>query len=336
MTRTNLPDESSIGLRMKVGKSPVKCPCVDPAHDQQGEATDRLRALSSKDTQYITEDYLSRGFRPFETMTRFGIDSCSFKDCQEPIDETCRQKMVDWAFRVSDHFHTSREIVSYAFSFLDRFVSRCTCDRTAFKLASMTSLYMAIKLFNPKQISIHSLSDLSRGEFTFDHIAEMERVILKTLDWMLNPPTIQSFIGSLHEYIPLDDPSLLHAVYQRATFFSELALYDYALIVERRLHLAIASILNAIEGIDDSAESRKTQQEFIRSITRAIGADFNLDAIDSIQGRLWYLYSCSAQLHEDDASSHQASMCHVTSKGSETTMGRLAHSPVSVQHSRHF
>jgi hypothetical protein len=293
--------------------------------------------MARKDLQYTCEDYLSRAFHQTGGgVTHLGIDSCSFQDCEEPIDGVCREKMVDWAFRVSDHFQTSREIVSYAFSFLDRFVSRCSCDRTAFKLASMTSLYMATKLFNPKQISIQSLSDLSRGEFTTAHIAEMERVILTTLDWKLNPPTIQSFIDSIHPYLPVADRGLLHAVYQRAVFFSELAMYDYQLVLESRLNLAIACILNAMEGIDDSPESRHTQLEFVRDLTAAMGIEVGMDAIDRMQGRLWFLYSCSAQLLDDDAFTHQTSKHPVASKGATTGMECFAHSPVSVRQTRHY
>jgi hypothetical protein len=89
------------------------------------------------------------------------------------VDVVCREKMCDWSYRVADHFRTDRETVAYSFSFLDRFVDHCCTDRTAYKLAAMTTLYLATKMFNNKIISIASLAELSRGEFDIHHIAEV-------------------------------------------------------------------------------------------------------------------------------------------------------------------
>ena len=59
------------------------------------------------------------------------------------VDAVCREKMCEWSYRVCDHFHVPRDMVAISFSYLDRFLDRCQCDRTTFKLAAMTTLYMA-------------------------------------------------------------------------------------------------------------------------------------------------------------------------------------------------
>jgi len=245
---------------------------------------------------------------------------------EEPkIDAVCREKMCEWGYKVCDHFRTSREIVAFAFSFLDRFVDRhdgtssggvgyCCYDRTSFKLAAMTSLYMATKIFNPKHISITSLAELSRGEFDTHDIAEMERTILETLEWRLNPPTAQGFIDRVFDlFLPSGsiggddvdvDPSLAVAVYQRSVFFAELAVYDYSLITEQRVAVAIACIFNAMEGIDGSEDTRVRQEKFLDEMESRMNVSICGSVVDDIQGRLWLLYSCSAQLKEDTSTSH--------------------------------
>ena len=331
-----MPDNSSICLRMKGVKYIADAQALECSFNA---AVDSLMIMQSQDAQYCCGDYLSRchrGTKGSKDLGVHGVESMSTKDGEEPLDVICREKMVDWAMRVSDHFQTRREIVSYAFSFLDRFVDRCPCDRTSFKLASMTSLYMATKLFNPKQISIVSLAELSRGEFDVAHIAEMERVILKELDWKLNPPTVQSFVGLLQVFLSLEDSVLRSAVYQRAIFFAELALYDYLLVPMSRLQIAIASILNALEGIDDSQESRQMQEDFHHDVERALVTKIPLEAIDDVQARLWFLYSCSAQLEDDDAFLHQSSKRQVVRKVSIQGMESFAHSPVSVRQTRQY
>lgn len=109
--------------------------------------------------------------------------------------------MAQWEYRIVDYFDASRDLVGIAFSFLDRFTAKCTCDRQAYKLAAITSLFIAMKLHAPRRFSIDTLAALSRGEFEDSQIAQMELIMLKTLDWRLSPPTTQSFIHRWASYI---------------------------------------------------------------------------------------------------------------------------------------
>jgi Cyclin, N-terminal domain/Cyclin, C-terminal domain len=298
------------------------------------------------------------------------------------VDATCREKMCEWSYRVCDHFHTPREIVAFSMSFLDRFVDRryssnsghctaaaaaaaagCDFDRTGFKLAAMTTLYLATKVFNGKQISIGTLAELSRGEFEVAHIAEMERVILATLDFRLSPPTIQAFIGFFIQLIPVtsnhhegndnDDDKLTarREIYQRAIFFAELCAYDYSLIRHNRSLLAVAAILNAMEGggdddmLEDPIMAEDMRVDFIESVNRLDVPllhidehdDDCLEQLESTQARLWYLYSCSAQeqaegIHPCGSSSSSSHHKRVIGRHHHHIKGdsHHSHSPVSV------
>jgi hypothetical protein len=84
-----------------------------------------------------------------------------------------------------------------SFSFLDRFVNLCSCDRSALFM-------LAAKVNGAHAISIHSLAKLSRDEFEISHISEMETIILQMLQWKLNPPpTAQSFVSAFYNYMPI-------------------------------------------------------------------------------------------------------------------------------------
>jgi len=309
--------------------------CVSLSLDTSPAA---LAVLKRQDEQYRSQDYLDRRSRrkdeSRDSASCYDVDNILGGDSGVPpqgddmIDAICREKMCEWGYRISDHFHTSREIVAYAFSFLDRFVDRCNCDRTAFKLASMTSIYMATKIFNSKQMSIASLAELSRGEFSFDHIAEMERIILQTLDWKLCPPTVQTFVDCLQTFVPYDDEAINNAVYQRANFFAELAVYEYSLVTKTRLEIAVSCILNAMECIDDSFEMKR---KLVKDVEEAFSAYFTVENLDSIQRSLWFLYSCSAQLAEDYTAGEP--MVRYPSKqhvSRQRSLSLLEHSPTSV------
>lgn len=288
-------DIPQINLRMKS----TKLLSLRDLECDSDACLETLAVMTSQDALYRCRDYIVRHENvPLTELRATGITNlCSVDDYP---DISCREKMCEWSYRVCDHFHTNREIVAYTFSFLDRFVDNCKCDRTSFKLASMTCLYMAMKIFNTKQISIASLSELSRGEFDVNHIADMERIILETLEWRMNPPTVQAFIERLHPLVPLHDPESTPIIYQRAQFFAELSIYDYELIVEERYLIAVACILNAMESMEDEYIHGKLPLHFFSKLSINLCVHLEAEAVEHVQSRLWFLYSCSAQILYED------------------------------------
>jgi hypothetical protein len=292
-----------LSLRMK------SCRSVPPSErfqalDLDGTA-DRLRVMmvQEKSETYSCRNYILRRkmehLESTKSMESDDDDGSAVPPLDNEIDTLCREKMCEWAYRVVDHFHASREIVASAFSYLDRFVDRCSCDRAAFKLCAMTSVYMATKVFNSREISMSSLADLSRGEFDMAHISEMEGIILQTLDWRMHPPTTQCFINHLHALVPLPTGPVTRAIFQRATFFAELSLFDYCFVTQSKSAIAIAALMNAMEGMEGTV-TRTEQEQFTRTIKDMVDLEHSKELIDSIRNRLWYVYSQSAQYHEDD------------------------------------
>jgi len=278
-----------LSIRMKPSR------CVPLCVTDNDDLVEKIRVMIFQEgsAQYKCHDYILR------RQTAAASTYSSLGDNQ--VDTFCREKMCEWCFRVVDHFHASRDIIGFAFSFLDRFVDRCTCDRTAFKLAAMTCLYMATKLFHSREISMTSLAELSRGEFDVEHIAEMEGIILQTLNWRMHPPTTQCFINHLRQLLPTMDQGLVNkAIYQRAIFFAELSLFDYCFVTHPRSTIAVAALLNAMEGMDESVVSRDEHKAFLKAVTDAAGTEYPPERIESVRNRLWYVYSQSAQYQEDE------------------------------------
>lgn len=308
--------------------------CID-------DALDSLAVMATQDVAYKCRDYMGRRRKRCGHDAESGTKEQQHRDdsvstacpiaLDEMVDEVCREKMCEWSYRVCDHFHTSREIVSFAFSYLDRFIDRCSCDRTAFKLASMTALYMATKLLNAKQLSIHSLAELSRGEFEVSHIAEMERIILETLDWRMNPPTVQSYICLLRPLLEsIGDAPAVNDIFDRAIFFAELSVYDYNFVTEERYLLTIACFLNAIEGMDKTNRIVDLKRNFHAVLDKNICLVLDNSAIEQAQARLWYLYSCSAQLQYDDLLTLQIAQERLVKYNVIQESDTVANSPVSV------
>lgn len=290
-----------LSLRMKSNRS---TPPSERFHSFDDDMADRVRVmmLQEQSPTYKCNDYLLR--RKMEQLEARASSCQTSCDSSPPIlineiDTLCREKMCEWAYRVVDHFQASREIVAIAFSYLDRFVDGCSCDRSAFKLAAMTSIYMATKIFNSREISMSSLAELSRGEFDLAHISEMEGIILQTLQWRMHPPTTQCFVNHLHALLPLAKGPITRAIYQRATFFAELSLFDYCFVAQPRSAIALAALMNAMEGME-GAVSIKDQEVFYGAIAEVVGHSHAKETIISIRNRLWYVYSQSAQYQDDD------------------------------------
>lgn len=143
--------------------------------------------------------------------------------------EEWRRKICQWSYRVVDNFQFDRSVVSVAMNMLDRFVQAyqlpsdkdapCCCvsckrsmDSRTFQLASMTSLYIAIKtcpetatveeMNRRRCFKISTFAELSRGLFSANDIANMEQTILSTLSWLVNPPTPMTFVPYLLNILP--------------------------------------------------------------------------------------------------------------------------------------
>jgi hypothetical protein len=315
-----------LSLKIKTSSHSGAFRKIDP-----DDAIDFLHVMISKEQVYKCRDYLGRrGTNVVQRDIFFELGlECAPLEIDDIIDITSREKMCEWTYRVCDFFNMNREMVALSFSFLDRFLDRCTCDRAVFKLASMTTLFMATKVFNAKQISLSSLSELSRGEFEMSHLAEMERIILQALDWRLNPPTIQSFIGYLLALLPLDDARLARWISMRAIFLAELCCFDYCLVTQDRSLIAVSCILNALDGMDDDDVdvSRDLRRDFLETIRSKLSLEFEGEEMETSQGRLLYLYNCSAQVKEDKILPLRVSKERLVKQISQNNL-----SPVSVSY----
>lgn len=250
----------------------------------------------------------------------------------QAIDSLARKKMIDWKFRVADHYNISREVVATSTNLMDRLVYLYPCDRMTFKLAAMTALYVASKTYDHTQLPIAKLVELSRGEFLATDVVEMESIMLKTLRWKVNPVTVHSAIHSLVQLVPISNGSVVAAVYDRAIFFAELCLFDYSYVTRSRSSIAIAAVLNALEGIGEGLTSDDSEQAFMETLHINTNMDLACEAdMDRLREDLWYIYSLSTQYQEDDMQMLPPEMTSAFEKQQPVVLGNDSpHSPISV------
>lgn len=262
---------------------------------------DTLRAMLKQEClgHYNCLDYLS--LTPWHQevyqVNKRGSHGRKDNVAETRIDEYCREQIVEWSFRVVDYFRIDREVIALSISFLDRFLSKCRCDRTSFKLAATTTLNLAVKLLYPCKLGeLGILSDLSRGEFDMADVADMEGCILRSLSWQLHPPTPVAFATLLLDYVSYDtsfeiSSADLDDVYDVSSFFCDLAVCDYFFVPLNSSTVALAAIQNALEGM--FGPKNRLDIGILRAARKL--SIYKSQDLSAARNRLWELYERSEE-----------------------------------------
>lgn len=227
------------------------------------DINDRIRVLHHQEESiYCCRDYLA----PNRGHSRSSV--CAFgmrQDQSSRIDETCRMKMSQWCYQVVDFAKFRRDTVSIAMNLLDRFLcthphndaaNEALNSRKVYQLASMTTLYMAIKIFEPVTMEIDVFTQLSRGCYNADDFVTMEQSVLSALNWRMNGPTIMNFIELYLSVLPMNRTindkniaKVLSVVWSRSKYQSELATLNYEFVTKKPSVVAFAAIINSIHHV---------------------------------------------------------------------------------------
>lgn len=280
------------------------------------------------------------------TTTPNAVSFCNMGGKDELIDIVdCRYKMGIWCYDLINFCQMSNESAELAISCLDRFMFHsnhnrfstsqptdpklvCTQANTAawtnkkvYQLVAMSSMYLTVKIQEPIAFDPETVSNkLSRGTYTAIQIENMESVLLETLTWKINPPTVKAFV---YQYMILIKPVLELAhdddddtaqnkaantiicdSYIYDTFYDlvqrqiKLSVLDYNFISVKASEIAVCAILNACEVLNIQ-DTIITQIEDI--LLNAIEYNDNkttADCCDSGYNKIAPLYDIRHTLYE--------------------------------------
>ena len=155
------------------------------------ELGERFAALlKQEETFYKTEDYLAPEHQSWLLADNDSVAGSSSSSSSSStgsssfvsgINESWRNRIVEWKYQVCDHFDLSREMIAISMNILDRFLSKTHVDKQVFQLAAITCVHLASKLTMETggNISMETMIELSRGYFTVDDMKRMELEILR-------------------------------------------------------------------------------------------------------------------------------------------------------------
>ena len=131
-------------------------------------------------------------------------------------------------------------------SYFDRIVPHYGINDTLVQLVAMTCLYIAVKVHCSKKISPECMVALSRGSFQQDQVVKMERIVLRGLNWHLNPATSHLFLEIFFSTSTYDDDAMTE-IKETACYLLELAVCDSFFINVKPSSISRAAILAAVD-----------------------------------------------------------------------------------------
>jgi hypothetical protein len=206
-----------------------------------------------------------------------------------------RKQMAAWATNVIDFCKLRRETIEYAMSYTDRFLqteegAEYLDSAGKFQLVVIASLYLAIKVHDASAMSPMLFEEISRGQCKASQIEELERKLLRVLQWNVNPPTPLSFVRLFLDVIPsqfLDEEMKTNA-YFLCRAQTEQALRSQKLVPVKASTIALAALRNSMEalGIDDQ-DIASLSYSLLPELAKG-----EVDDLDSLQIELYGAVAC--------------------------------------------
>jgi len=239
---------------------------------------DVMKACLQQETDYQSEDYLS-------FLSEVEDEESATTTKSSSIDEVCRQKMVEWCFKVVDYFDLPRRNVFVAMSCVDRFLStelgkEFLLDKKAYQLLCITCLHTTVKVHEPVEIALSSLITLCKGLYTEMQLKNMEQIVLSTIDWKMNPPVSRDYVTCFTMLLEGVHTSLRREVYHMACYLTESALCHYATgAIFSPFDAAMGSFITALSLYPDEI-SRTQRRGFFKTLREHSIYVCNLDDVD--------------------------------------------------------
>jgi len=230
------------------------------------------RMQRQESTAYRRSDYLSRNAQDFSNV----------------VDGTWRQRIVEWMYGVVDHCSLRRDSVAVATHYLDLCVDRGVIEnRQHFQLAAMTALQLAIKLYDSTVVQLNSLIKLGRGLFTEQDVIDMERTILKTLNWHVHPPTSICFLRQFLRLLPSTiSPVARYKIAEVTRFVSEISVCLYKFVDAPASAVSYAGMLIAMDRIEEIILPSWQRQQIFQTMASLCNMDFASPEIRKVVARL--------------------------------------------------
>lgn len=208
-----------------------------------------------------------------------------------------REKLCNWMFSFIDHINMARRTVAVSMNLFDRFLATIEnqCDGKQVILISLTTLYISIKVHEPKKIPICAMSELSRNLFSPNEIRDMELQILHNLQWLVHPPVPSDFLSFLLKLLPVSvEMPIRCQIHTLTNYVVQLSLFDLNFVEVKSSTIAFAAILNVLDdNISYDAFPKKIRISYLARLYSRLLFDQDNFHTKAVRQRLRYIASQS-------------------------------------------
>jgi len=183
------------------------------------------------------------------------------KPIKDDILKEWRIRVCEWMYKVVDYYALERQTIVVGMSYLDRYTAQTSSfSKNGYQLAALASMYLAIKLYEPRKGKGMDFTQLCKGSFTQDDMIDMEKKLLFSLSWLVHPPTPQAFARSFLQLLP-SSLTLFgkQKIFEVSNYLIELTVF---LSGYKASTIACASFLIAIRNIPSHLLSLEEAEKF--------------------------------------------------------------------------
>lgn len=211
---------------------------------------------------------------------------------------TWRERVATWLYDVVDYLEVPRDVVFVAMNILDRYVAigreNCISDKKQYELASITSMFLAVRLAGSVTLSVPSLLQLSSTDLQAKDVMAMAGRMLGTLSWDHRVVTPSAFVKSM---LGLFNSSLsqeaMFSLYEQASYLVEIAVCDQFFVTVPPSEIALAAITVAVNGQHELRLHQKTSSFFVQRVLQESGMNLDSASMKMTCNRLQCIYQQS-------------------------------------------
>ncbi|KAL3274174.1 hypothetical protein HHI36_015588 [Cryptolaemus montrouzieri] len=195
----------------------------------------------SSKTLMLSTEYSADIWNYYMETEYIALPKPNYMSKQAYLDWNHRRVLVDWLVSVADEYHMSEDTLYLAVNYVDRFLSKISVVREKLQLVGASSMLIAGKMEEIYPPMPKEFAYLTCDSYTTRQVIKMEQLIMKVLEFKLQPPTSYTFVKNLCSNHELDE-----ATTNLALYLSELVLLEGEHYLNYKpSEIAAASILYA-------------------------------------------------------------------------------------------
>ena len=159
----------------------------------------------------------------------------NYMTLQKSINDKMRAILVDWLIDVHFRFDMKKKTLFNCIYIIDAFLSKNLIDRKYLQLLGMAALLISCKETEIMYPSLNSFLALSDFSYSLQELTNMERFVMKILDFDILAPTAEEFYAINAEYFKFGEKQRFFGEY-----FLDASLIDYNLLKYNQSTIAVA------------------------------------------------------------------------------------------------